>query len=162
VRGADVPRDIVAAHRTALLHEVTPKVRVLEVEYLAWLAAVAGDDGCVHLLGEQDGRIVASLGVVRWIWPPSDKPGARGGFIYGLYVEPAARRQGIAAEMIEAAQAWAYQAGLEHLSLLESPLAGRLYRRAGYRSVSRWKLLQFVLIGVWLLCSGRLVARDTG
>jgi GNAT superfamily N-acetyltransferase len=146
-------------HRAALLCEVNPKDRLLEDDYRRWLDGAARHDDCVHWLATEGGQIVASTSVTRWAWAPSARPGATGAFLYSLYVEPAHRRQGIATAMLREVFQWAQAAAIDHVTLLESPLAGDLYRHAGFQPVRRGMLAEFLTIGAWLWWSRRLVWR---
>lgn len=162
VSGRTMPDLLLVRHHAALLTEVSPRIPVLHDQYVNWLVGAAASPGeCVHWVAEIEGRLVASLGLVRWSWPPSHHPGARGAFVYGLYVEHGFRRLGMASRLLAAARAWAKAERLDHLSLLVSPLAGDLYATHGYRPVSRGLLLRFVLIGLWLVCTRRLVQVST-
>lgn len=148
--------DVLVWHRAALLREVGG-TSLRQRDYLRWLMDAAASGDCLHWVAEQDDRIVASVGVTRWSWAPSDMPGARSAFIYGLYVEPTVRRQGIARDLLRTVHAWAAADHLDSLTVLESPIAGDLYPRGGYRPVARAVLGRLLLIGVWLLWSRRLV-----
>lgn len=161
VRGADIPEQVLVRQRAALLRENSPRA-ALQPDYRSWLMAVAGRDEAAHWVAEVDGQVVGSLSVTRWAWAPGDKPGGRGAFVYGVYVEPEWRRLGVAARLLQAAHQWATEDGIDSLTLIASPLAGDLYHKHGYRPVSRWMLAQLVAVLCWCVWSSRLVSLDIG
>ena len=154
---SDLPRDldILVTHRAALIREVTPHTQLRQADYRRWLQTVGAD--AQHWVAEQAGQIVGSVGLLRWTWAPSDHPGARGAFIYGLYVDPLARHQGLATQLLMVVQTWATAEGLDHLTVLQSPLSGRLYPQAGYRPVSLGILGRLLLLLIWVAWSRRLL-----
>jgi ribosomal protein S18 acetylase RimI-like enzyme len=89
-----------------------------------------------HLVAvPEDGEAGAIVGYVR-VTPPSPLPeNAHVLLISGIAVHPDARRQGVAARLLEAAEAYAAERGARKLSLRVLGSNGpaiRLYEQAGY------------------------------
>jgi predicted GNAT family N-acyltransferase len=84
------------------------------------------DDDAVHLVAVRDGEIVATCRLV-----------AHGATVHlgRLAVDAAARRQGIAALLLRAAEAWARAHAAERLALSAQTYAAALYTGAGYATV---------------------------
>jgi ribosomal protein S18 acetylase RimI-like enzyme len=80
----------------------------------------------VSWVAEQDGTVVAQAFIRR----DSSRLG-----IFGMWVAPEARRQGIGRALLDAAESWGRSQGstAEYLSVTErNSAAQHLYRRAGY------------------------------
>jgi predicted GNAT family N-acyltransferase len=84
------------------------------------------DDGATHLVALRDGTVVATCRLL-----------AHGATVHlgRLAVDAGARRQGIAGELLRAAQAWAHGRGARRIALSAQTYAAPLYTRAGYRVV---------------------------
>ena len=90
--------------------------------YHAWIVEAAG------------GQVVAGGGLTILPWPPG--PWALGGrmaFVYNVYTEPAHRRRGIAAMIMQTIHAWCQEEGIGIAGLNASRQAQRLYESLGYR-----------------------------
>jgi GNAT superfamily N-acetyltransferase len=64
----------------------------------------------------------------------------RAGRVGGMWVEPAARRRGVARALLQAVLAWARERGFGRVALwapADSPAALSLYRQAGFRDTGR-------------------------
>lgn len=80
-------------------------------------------------LAELQGRLIGMAGG----YEPDDAPEERG--IWGTWVAPEARRQGIGVELVEAIRAWSEQAGAKRLTLWvvdSNEPAVTLYRSLGF------------------------------
>ncbi len=90
-----------------------------------------GGGGQALFVAEQGGELIAKVGISRSSIlniPPS-------GFIWGLYVRPGWRRQGIATRLLDECRRWALVQGLEALRLTvtaNNTPALRLYARHGF------------------------------
>lgn len=90
--------------------------------------------------GESDTTFVGTtdsgwVGMVRARLEPGDEPAA---YVYGLWVEPASRREGVGTALIEAVTAWARSRGAKLLTLwvaVANADAVALYRRLGFEQV---------------------------
>jgi predicted GNAT family N-acyltransferase len=86
-----------------------------------------GRDGeAVHLVALRDGAVVATCRLLA---------GNSAVHLGRLAVDASARRQGIAARMLRAAEAWARAHGAARLALSAQTYATGLYLAAGYRAV---------------------------
>ena len=97
-----------------------------------WTARLTGFDGHAGVVIVHEGQ-AEDDGVVGIGWAP--EPGVT--WLWGMWVEPTARRSGVAVELLEAAVAWAREAGSQvvQLWIMEgNDAAGRLYERAGFRA----------------------------
>jgi ribosomal protein S18 acetylase RimI-like enzyme len=86
----------------------------------------------VALLAEDDGQPVGCV----YIALPSD----HFGYVFGLYVRPESRRQGLATRLMREAAAWLRREGRRHIVLnVDTPnRAGRsLYERLGFVDAAR-------------------------
>jgi predicted GNAT family N-acyltransferase len=81
------------------------------------------DETALHLVGVEDGRVVATARVVL------DGDTAKFG---RLAVAPEARRRGIASRLIEASEAYAREHGARRIALAAQTGALPLYERTGY------------------------------
>lgn len=147
---------LLISHRAKLLDEVDGSV--LDINYEKWLGANQAN----HWIVEFNAEIIASCSVTRLPWAQSSNPGTNSAFIYSLYVDKKYRKLGAATKLLGAVRLWARYNKLDYIVLLESPIAGNLYRKNGYKSVPRLLLLRFLLIGLWLVLTGKLVYQNCG
>jgi predicted GNAT family N-acyltransferase len=84
------------------------------------------DDEAAHLVAVRDGQVVATCRLL-----------TRGATVHlgRLAVDAGARRQGIAALLLRAAEAWAREHGAQRLALSAQTYATALYAAAGYITV---------------------------
>jgi GNAT superfamily N-acetyltransferase len=85
----------------------------------------AGSDACAMFFA-------GDKGLVRTAADPA-RPGVF--FIHSMWVAPEARGQGLASELLDAAEAWARERGATVCELMvtdRAPVARRLYERRGY------------------------------
>jgi ElaA protein len=84
------------------------------------------DDEAAHLVAVRDGAVVATCRLL-----------AHGATVHlgRLAVDAAARRQGVAQEMLRAAADWARAQGARRVALSAQTYAAGLYAGAGYRRV---------------------------
>lgn len=81
-------------------------------------------------VAESHGRLVGMAGA----YQPDDAPDVRG--LWGMWVSPEARRQGIGVELVEAVKAWSEGSGARRLVLWvvdSNKPAVTLYRSFGFR-----------------------------
>ena len=84
------------------------------------------DDDAVHLVAVRDGEVVATCRLL-----------GRGAMVHlgRLAVDAGARRQGIAALLLRAAETWAREHGAQRLALSAQTYTAALYAGAGYATV---------------------------
>lgn len=97
--------------------------------FIAWLA-------------KQDGKVVATSGMVIWQIPPnnSTKTG-RMGYILNMYTTPELRRQGIGTVLLEKMIDEAKSLGLSRVHLHASKLGEGVYRKRGFTEPSDIELV---------------------
>ena len=86
-------------------------------------------------VAQKDDEVVGSVGCQRFagLYPNMLKPEYRlYGYIWGVYVEPAHRQQGIGAQLMQHAIAHLKSIGCTHAILNASPLGEPVYKRLGF------------------------------
>lgn len=100
-----------------------------------WLARLTHGVSSAHerpLIAEVDGR---PAGLCWARIDPSDPDSA---YLYSVWVQPEARRNGVARSLLAAAMHWARDAGARTMALtVSAESAARMYRRAGFVDVGR-------------------------
>lgn len=100
----------------------------------------SSDEAWQHRAGRPDGTLIVAVDDAgRFVGmgsggPAPDHP--EFGAIYGMWVEPSARGQGIGQEIIRAIAAWARRAGYDAIGLgvtIGNEAATALYERLGFR-----------------------------
>ncbi len=136
---------LLAAHRAAVWHEVGDwSLDDLAVQIPVWtafFAATVADETYVAFIAERDGRAVASGAVLLYLSIP--RPGLvsdRSGRVQSVYVEPAARRAGIARAIMDEIIAYARAAPLIALTLHPSDEARGLYAALGFEQADEMTL----------------------
>ncbi|HET7151831.1 MAG TPA: GNAT family N-acetyltransferase [Candidatus Acidoferrum sp.] len=97
--------------------------------YVAWLAEDAG------------GKVVGGGGIVLAAWP--GYPGeahAKRAWILNMYTEPAARRCGVARQLMETMIAWCQGEGYSAVSLHASTAGRPLYESMGFQQTNEMSL----------------------
>jgi ribosomal protein S18 acetylase RimI-like enzyme len=90
-------------------------------------------------VAELDGRVVGMTSVRL---TPSNRARAN---LFAMWVEPAARRRGVARAILEAAVSWAESKGAREMDLRvteTNEAATRLYRTAGFRDAGEREVLR--------------------
>ncbi|MBD1910810.1 GNAT family N-acetyltransferase [Leptolyngbya sp. FACHB-16] len=94
-------------------------------------------------VAEVDGRVVGSAGCQRFegLYPLILAPEFQcRGYVWGVYVEPAYRQQGIATRLMEAAIAHLKSIGCTEILLNASPSGKPIYERLGFVAANAMKL----------------------
>jgi ribosomal protein S18 acetylase RimI-like enzyme len=138
---ADLP--VVLELRLALLHEhggsplygrLRPDVR-RRAERLYAMQLASPDE--VIFLAELDGGVVGILRCLAAQGAPLLLP-ERYGYISSVYVRPAVRRRGVLRALLEAAEGWCRERGLDELRLhnaVENQAANETWEAFGFRAV---------------------------
>jgi GNAT superfamily N-acetyltransferase len=89
-------------------------------------------------LVEVDGVAVGMANVKRYerMPVPGRPSGGCWGYVGNVFVQPEHRSDGVGAALMQALQAWAWSAGMEHLRLAPSPRSIPFYDRLGYEAGS--------------------------
>ena len=142
---ADAPRiaDIYVA--MARQHAALDPAEYRVPEHGAVVARFAGElqaaeDADLHLVAEVDGLVVGSLDAFARPRPPAGSMrAARRSAAIGIAVDEGWRGRGIGTALMDAAEAWAHEMGLDALELDVADPNGdarRLYERLGYGMVA--------------------------
>jgi GNAT superfamily N-acetyltransferase len=107
----------------------------LEEGYGGFLATQLDRDDVVVLVAEHDGILVgyvyAGVAPLDWMQLRDEA-----GFIHDVFVEPAARREGVATALVEAAAEWLAGRGMPRVMLwtaARNEAARRFFERLGFR-----------------------------
>lgn len=108
----------------------------------AWLARALPEGRYVGVLAEGDAAVVGGVGVV-WIdLPPNmHTTVARRGYVLNMFVEPDARRRGLARRLLEEALAVCREAGVDYVTLHASEAGRGLYESRGFSANHEMRLL---------------------
>jgi ribosomal protein S18 acetylase RimI-like enzyme len=124
-RDNDIPAEVIAANwQTEIQHYLNEARRSLG--YQAFVAEM-NDSG--------QSQIVGSAGCQRFagLYPKILKASYRqDGYIWGVYVDPSCRRQGIATQLIDQVIVYLRSIGCTHAVLNASPSGKLLYSRLGF------------------------------
>jgi GNAT superfamily N-acetyltransferase len=136
----DIP--LLMRHRLSMQRELRRGSRLgivaFERDYRSWMSKRMRARRLIPFIAEcREGRSVGSGS----IWLREDRPhqGVRGGLtprVHGIYVEPAARRQGVATELLRAMLRWIRAHGYRRANLRSTRRAAALYARYGFRPSS--------------------------
>lgn len=130
----------IARHR---YFDLSPEHAALSV-YAAWVEHALARGTYRGLLAEHDGRVVAGAGLTRLDWGPTkDDPSSWRARIVNVYTEPAARRRGLARDLVTRLLVEARSAGVRTVTLGSTDAARALYASLGFRAVEREMTLRF-------------------
>lgn len=122
-----------AMFREAGRHDAEAITRMSEA-FAPWLAPRLADGRYFGWLAEQQGAVVAGLGMMWLDWPPHplhSEPGR--GYLLNLWVDPAQRRRGLARQLVERSIAHAREHGVAAIVLHPTAQAEALYSALGFR-----------------------------
>jgi len=135
------PADLetIVRHRSAMFTDSGRPAEViaeLEQPFRAWLAPRLADGRYFGWMIEEEGAVVAGIGMMEIEWPPhpSHPTSDRRGYLLNVYVEPPCRRRGLARRLIAAAMDEARARGLEFLVLHATEQGRPLYASLGWAS----------------------------
>ena len=120
--------------------DVARQAMVLEARPL--IEASLRDGSYQGWLAEDGGRVVAGGGVAIVPYQPTPRdPGPRRAWILNMYTEPAYRRRGLAAQILQEVVGWCREQGLRQVFLQASDAGRPLYERAGFVPTTEMRLL---------------------
>ncbi len=91
------------------------------------------DGSHVAFAGVENGKMIATVGLTFFYLPPTLKlPNGKVGKLMNVYVVPEYRRQGIAAQMLDAVMAYAKEHDCYRIILNSSPMGASLYQKYGF------------------------------
>jgi len=129
--------DLISRHRDAMFREAgraDADLAAMAEPFRTWLAVRLADGGYFGFIAEQSGVPIGGIGLMAIDWPPhpAHPLQSRRGYVLNLYVEPAHRGQGVARELLQAAEAEFARRGIAFL-VLHATEAGRpVYEKLGW------------------------------
>lgn len=133
--------DLICRHREAMFRESGHAEDILAAmadPYRTWQQACLADGSYFGFVAEKGDIAIAGVGLMAIDWPPNPRHPqvAKRGYVLNLFVEPEARRRGIARQLMAAAERTFEERGLTY-SILHSTKQGRpLYEAEGWAQTS--------------------------
>lgn len=133
--------DLICHHRETMFRESGHAEDVLATmagPYRIWQQASLDEGSYFGFIAEKEGNAIAGVGLMAIDWPPNPRHPlvARRGYVLNLFVEPDARRQGIARQLMTASERAFEERGLTY-AILHSTKKGRsLYEVEGWTQTS--------------------------
>ena len=137
---ADAP--LVTAHRRAMFAAMgRPQESILDAmsrNFEPWVERMISAGKYTGWITKEDGRPVASAGILVLDWPPHplDPAGVERGYLLNVFVEPDYRKRGLAHALVDLCLAEAHKRGLRVVALHSSDAARPIYETFGFRSTS--------------------------
>ena len=127
--------DTIARQRGQMLLDMgslTPEqVAAEQGVWAAWLAVALATGEYAGLLAEEAGEVIGGVGIVFYPKLPSTAdPSTRKGHLLNVSVDPAHRRKGYAAALVQAALDHLAACGVVSVTL--APMGRRIYERLGF------------------------------
>jgi aminoglycoside 6'-N-acetyltransferase I len=104
-----------------------------EAEHLSWMAETLSRGHYVRLAASEAGSAVAFVEASRRVDYVNGTTSSPVAFLEGLYVEPGARRRGVARALVESVVSWALAQGLTELA--SDSLTGNVDAHAAHRAL---------------------------
>lgn len=130
---------LITAHRRAMfLSMPNADERVLDEMSRAfepWVRERLADGRYLGWIAEEDGRAVASAGMIILDWPPHALHPSmeRRAYVLNVYVEPDFRKRGLAHELLERCMAEARRRQIRVVTLHAAEAGRRVYEKFGFR-----------------------------
>ena len=141
---ADV--DLLVRHRRGMWTDIGKHAEAdldaADPVYRGWIRARLRSGRAAGFIVESRGRGVASG--VMWLMDTHPRPGREGtrqAYLMSMYTEPAHRRRGHAAAVVEAALAWTRAQGVDRVALHATPKGRAIYERAGFEPTNAMRLV---------------------
>lgn len=104
-----------------------------EAEHLSWMAGTLARGHYVRLAASAAGSAVGFVEASRRVDYVNGTTSSPVAFLEGLYVEPGARRRGVARALVESVVSWALEQGLTELA--SDSLTGNVDAHAAHRAL---------------------------
>jgi len=106
--------------------------------FAAWLGPRIEDGSYFGFVAEDDGAVVAGIGLRLTDWPPSPLHPTREvrGYILNVYVEPAFRGRGLARELMQRAEEEFRRRGVTYVTLHASAMGRPVYEKLGWAATT--------------------------
>lgn len=126
---------IMAEMRAAMWDEMNPDRRAddsFRERTAAYWREMLEAGGAVAWIAEVDQQPVGMAALLLHNHPPLPFNERRRGYVTGVYVAPAQRRQGLGRALMDAVMAYGREHGLQRLELRSSTMGRRLYAGLGF------------------------------
>jgi GNAT superfamily N-acetyltransferase len=135
---ADAP--MIGQHRRWMFAQNGVETALLDAmaaPFLTWVTARLGDGRYFGFFGEDDERVVAGIGMFVMDWPPHfmHPEHDERGYVLNVYVDPAYRRRGLTARMMEMAEDEFRCRGVRFAVLHASQMGRPVYERLGWTAM---------------------------
>lgn len=140
--------DLVCRHRREMFTSMELSADVIEdmeQPFRSWLQAKIGSGGYFGFIACQDNEPVGGIGLMELEFPPHPlhPTTTKRGRILNLFVEPHLRGQGIAGQLIKAAEDAFRERGINYVVLHSSEMSRPIYEKEGWKGTAEMeKLLQ--------------------
>lgn len=116
----------------------TETVAAMIEHFREWLRPRLADGSYFGFVAEESGLPIASVGLMVIDWPPHPlhPSDARRGYVLNVFVEPARRREGLAAELMRRADEEFRERGVSLAVLHATEKGQKLYRWIGWSETS--------------------------
>jgi len=134
---ADAP--LIAAHRKAMFVAMgrasDSSLETMTRNFEPWCTRMIAEAKYIGWVTEDDGRPIASAGLLVLDWPPHplDPYGEKRAYILNVFVDPDYRRRGLAHALVDQCVAEAHRLGLRVVALHTSEEGRHLYEVFGFR-----------------------------
>jgi len=110
----------------------------LERRSVSWTERMIRESKYFGWIATDEGRPVASAGLLILDWPPHpfDPEGEQRGYLLNVYVGPEYRKRGLAHELVERCMAEARRRGIRVVTLHSSPAGRPIYERLGFHATN--------------------------
>ena len=133
---------LVAAHRRAMFAAMggyeEPVLEGVRLASEPWTARMMGEGRYLGWITEDEGRAVASAGMLILDWPPHplDPGGEQRAYLLNVFVESEYRRRGLAKALIEICLDEARRRGIGVVSLHASREGAPVYAQLGFKTTN--------------------------
>ncbi|WP_322044636.1 GNAT family N-acetyltransferase [Paraburkholderia sp. J67] len=129
--------ELVCRHRESMFREAGRDADTLATmtgHFRAWLAPRLADGRYFGFVLSEDEVPVAAIGLMEIDWPPhpAHPDQDRRGYVLNVYVEPHARRRGLARQLMQLADEAFAQRGIRYAILHATEQGRDLYRQLGW------------------------------
>ncbi|QGZ59935.1 GNAT family N-acetyltransferase [Paraburkholderia acidiphila] len=142
VRPLDVQDlELICRHREAMFREAgrdEATLRTMTEHFRAWLAPRLADGAYFGYVLSERGEAIAGIGLMLIDWPPHPlhPETAQRGYVLNVYVEPGARRRGLARELMRLADEAFARRGVTYAILHATEQGRPLYEGLGWRATT--------------------------
>lgn len=133
---------LIADHRRAMFAAMggydEPVLEAVRSASEPWTARMIDEGKYLGWITEDEGRPVASAGILILDWPPHplDPAGESRAYLLNVFVDSGHRRQGLAHELVRLCQMEARRRNIRVVSLHASPEGAPLYEQLGFKTTN--------------------------